>query len=389
LSMSEKLTSTSMFKRLVFLDWLRFFCACSVMLYHYTIISDAGNKHSAFSFVMLDKFFRYGYLGVDVFFVISGFVIFRSCQGRCVGDFIKGRFIRIFPAYWFAVIFTSLIIVFFGEGVIQSPTIFQTMINMSMLQQFLGVHHIDDVYWSLSYELLFYFWVSIALFFNAKFSRFFILSLFTLLTILSGFNLIHPLSRLVVNVFMLEWVFYFYIGILLAVMSASNFSSSFRYLSACVGVIFSLGVAIAYCNRKAAQLSLWHNTDIDGLVSVAIVCCVIFVFYFFILPVDLARFFRVQKQPLMDGWYVVFSKSLGDITYPLYLLHGVNGVILLNAMKSFNCGPYFSLCVAVLLFLCMSWVVHILIEKPIGAILRIRLFKDVVNPRCQNSCRLT
>lgn len=68
--------------RFYFLDKLRFFCAFGVLLYHYTTIGQAPNKHSVYDYPTLDAVFRYGYLGVDVFFMISGFVIFFLAAQR-------------------------------------------------------------------------------------------------------------------------------------------------------------------------------------------------------------------------------------------------------------------------------------------------------------------
>lgn len=47
-------------------------------------------------------FFRHGEAGVDIFFVISGFIIFYTARpDRGLGNFVEARFWRIFPPYWF------------------------------------------------------------------------------------------------------------------------------------------------------------------------------------------------------------------------------------------------------------------------------------------------
>jgi exopolysaccharide production protein ExoZ len=72
--------------RLRSIDILRAFAACSVVLFH----SDPG--------------FYLGAAGVDLFFVISGFVIASVSAGRAAADFLADRAARIFPLYWIALL---------------------------------------------------------------------------------------------------------------------------------------------------------------------------------------------------------------------------------------------------------------------------------------------
>lgn len=53
---------------------------------------------------LLHEIRRYGWLGVEFFFVISGFVICMSCWGRTPAQFTVSRIARLFPAYWYAVL---------------------------------------------------------------------------------------------------------------------------------------------------------------------------------------------------------------------------------------------------------------------------------------------
>ncbi|WP_164654758.1 acyltransferase family protein, partial [Pseudomonas viridiflava] len=94
-------------KRLELLDYGRFIAAIMAVLYHYTFNGIANGKLSSLSHIPeLIEFTKYGYLGVELFFMISGYVIFYSARNRSAAQFAASRAIRLYPSYWFAVLFT-------------------------------------------------------------------------------------------------------------------------------------------------------------------------------------------------------------------------------------------------------------------------------------------
>ena len=95
-----------------------------------------------------------GYIAVKLFFVISGFVIFMTLE-RCTSvlDFAVLRFSRLYPAYWAAILVVTLIAVFVFDDLFWLGGF---AANATMLQQFLGYPHLDNVFWSLTVELAFY-----------------------------------------------------------------------------------------------------------------------------------------------------------------------------------------------------------------------------------------
>src|SRR5207248_4555425 len=85
--------------RLEPLDLLRFFAAVSVVLYHYFFRGWQHREFFAVSFSGFGDEFRFGYLGVELFFVVSGLVILMRCEGRLPRDFIQSRITRLYPDY--------------------------------------------------------------------------------------------------------------------------------------------------------------------------------------------------------------------------------------------------------------------------------------------------
>ena len=132
-------------KRLIELDVFRGIAALSVVLFHYTKrynITFKTNEMSQFEF-------SYGHYGVQLFFIISGFVIFMTLE-RCknVFVFIKRRFIRLYPTFWISMIITFIVTSL--SGIIRfERTFIDLVVNITMIPYLLGFKHIDGVYWSL------------------------------------------------------------------------------------------------------------------------------------------------------------------------------------------------------------------------------------------------
>lgn len=153
--------------RLRELDLLRFVAAIAVMLHHFTgVPTGAWPQDARKVFPELNPAADFGYLGVELFFMISGFVILMSVWERGVGEFAVSRVVRLFPAYWFSV--GLAMIVFFATGAAvdygpgsQSPLV-RFLPNLTMLQTGAGAPNMEVVYWTLWIELHFY--VLVALF---------------------------------------------------------------------------------------------------------------------------------------------------------------------------------------------------------------------------------
>lgn len=141
--------------RLAALDGIRVLAALGVLFYHYFALESAWGKAPAEVFPHAHRLAVYGWLGVEIFFLVSGFVICMSAWGRTVGDFAVSRISRLFPAYWAAVAFTSLVL--YASPEVRAVSGFSdVMVNLSMLQGGVGVPNIDDAYWTLFVELKFY-----------------------------------------------------------------------------------------------------------------------------------------------------------------------------------------------------------------------------------------
>src|ERR1051325_6552297 len=143
------------------LDLLRFLAACAVMLFHYTY--RGPQKHLCpDSFPLLSQVFKYGNLGVDVFFILSGFVILLTAYNKDAIAFTLARMVLLCPAYWISVTLTAVVVVLTGTA--HDPiTLRQYLANLTMVHSFFGIDDVSGVYWTLAVELQFYFLVFLVL----------------------------------------------------------------------------------------------------------------------------------------------------------------------------------------------------------------------------------
>lgn len=138
--------------RIVQIDALRGLAALAVVLFHFT------TKYRELYAPTLSLPFEvpWGHYGVNLFFIISGFVIFMTLtRARNWRDFVLSRFSRLYPAYWAAVALTFSVVTWLGlPG--KEVSLQQALLNLLMFQTWLKVPPVDGVYWTLLVELHFY-----------------------------------------------------------------------------------------------------------------------------------------------------------------------------------------------------------------------------------------
>jgi exopolysaccharide production protein ExoZ len=140
------------------IQMLRALAALSVMLFHgATIYKEATGGLSVF----MAAIGQYGYLGVDLFFVISGFVaahttLYRERYWLDARQYLYQRFTRIYLGYWPFFALSILVAACFQADLMHQ----WNWLRSFFLAFLIGMHDGRDlvlfVSWSLSYELIFY-----------------------------------------------------------------------------------------------------------------------------------------------------------------------------------------------------------------------------------------
>lgn len=136
---------------------LRFLAALAVLLYH---VSSIYNHYNGQAFAYFTKALDpFGRVGVDIFFVISGVVIWLStnkAHGReDAAPFVLHRYARIFITYWPMLIFAVLVDIIFRNYQVDKYGIIRSITLLPDEFGFTG-KLILPVSWTLTYELIFY-----------------------------------------------------------------------------------------------------------------------------------------------------------------------------------------------------------------------------------------
>lgn len=148
---------------------LRAFAAINVLVFHLIETFEIRGLASPLRFFKL--FEGWGQNGVDVFFVISGFVMYHTQINKLSNwrDFLTARILRIVPLYW--IVTTAYLTV-----MLALPNLFRSQFNALqtatsygfMSQLVTGGRPVIYVGWTLEWEFLFYMVFSLGLFFRSR-----------------------------------------------------------------------------------------------------------------------------------------------------------------------------------------------------------------------------
>ena len=131
--------------RLAALDGLRLVAAFAVLAYHYSgIYTPHWGAAPHVEFPTLNELSRYGFLGVELFFMISGFVILMTAYGRTIESFTASRVARLFPAYWVAIALTFTLQQFWRDG--RQPELVEALVNLTMIQEAFDIPNVQGAF---------------------------------------------------------------------------------------------------------------------------------------------------------------------------------------------------------------------------------------------------
>ena len=142
-------------KRIDYVDLLRILAISVVISFHFLYSAIVNEKTPQLSPSPFFSFARYGYLGVELFFMITGFVLYQSIEGMSFGKFVKNRFVRLYPMYWLAIILIYLVSSL-GIWDKPGPSATDFFYNLTMSPTSFGHDWLDAAHWFMGRQLEFY-----------------------------------------------------------------------------------------------------------------------------------------------------------------------------------------------------------------------------------------
>jgi peptidoglycan/LPS O-acetylase OafA/YrhL len=327
------------------LDGLRLVAALMVVCWHYAAFGHGATLRPAVEVPGLYHIAAYGWLGVELFFLISGFVISMSAMGRTVGEFATSRFTRLFPAYWLGIALTATVL-WLWPIARPGPSLSDVGVNLTMLQEGFHVPAVDAVYWTLFAELRFYLLFALVVWRGVTYNR---AVAFCCIWLLAS-AITYSSTGLIHNLVMPDWAPFFIAGIAFFLMHRYG---SNVLLWCLVGACFAL-------SQRQAFVSARSNFRFLGEVMPKWpVVAILAAFYLLVAAVALG-WLRVDWR-----WLTV----AGVLTYPLYLIHEYIGWTLFAALR--GAAPDTLLFVGVVaVMLATAWLIHRYVEKPLAPRIR-------------------
>jgi peptidoglycan/LPS O-acetylase OafA/YrhL len=338
-------------RRIAALDGLRFLAAAMVVIYHYVGAPNAqigdrgktdvlawGTKATNVFAWEPHQLASFGWTGVELFFLISGFVICMTGWGRRPADFFVSRVVRLVPAYWAAIGLTALVLFLFPkltDGIRPS----MVLTNLAMVQSAYGVSNLVPAFWTLLIELIFYLLFGLVAIGGITYRR-----MVTFCVLWSAASLVAQSSgdKLVKTVLIPQYSPYFIAGIALYLIYRFG-GNLLLWAIVCYSWLIAL--------NEPQSPTLWPVQLI--LTSFFLVMALV----------------ATHKLDWVSWRWLTVA---GALTYPLYLIHQDIGFTAIAYLRGTMPATLLVTCTFVAV-LGLAWLIHRLVERPLAPLLKTKL----------------
>lgn len=352
-------------------DMSRFFAAMLVLIYHlgYSTWQPRSNGyfiHEGLYSIPQMSWAWFGYIGVQIFFVISGFVITHSAAKASLPQFVIGRITRLYPTLWICATITLLVCIA-GDLYSGSELLRRYVGSLLLLPK---APWMEGVYWTLVLEIIFYALVGLMIL-SRRIHRIDLLAIF--LTLYSGSAII------VASLFHatdIDWL-----------SSLTGLARGKRQLLAWHGVFFAMGIYFYLA-------SVGRLRAINALFAIAtlVLCCLqiyvgaalpraealaeigqeemamrlpwipiaAFLVFTAVIPLSIRYGARIGQH--VSVRMASLLRLLGLMSYPIYLLHFTLGLVMMRLLVTQGASPMLALGVACMLVLVLSWAIARFVE---------------------------
>ena len=335
-------------KRILGLDLFRFLVALGIMAYHYFFI---GVLQGYYSTKVFHGLAFWGEFGVDIFFIISGFVILLSAEHyKNCWSFLKSRAKRIYPAF----VLCSILLIFTGYLMPNTnikDLLFRWMNSLTFMSDLWKVAPLSGVYWTLMVEVKFY--ILTALIIKTKLwekYKYLLLIMWCLLSLVNSFALNNSIINMI---FILKYTGHFVFGIVLYMFNKGE-RNKWMILLSVVSIWLIYRNMISYTDWIRELFPGLIYTNFDILFGLLIIISIIYITS------------NVYKTILPKTTIV----RLGAWSFTLYLTHADFGYFIrtqyyfrLIRIIPFKINEHIVMIVIIIASLIVSYVLLLLSEK--------------------------
>lgn len=347
-------------RNLIALDLLRFGCALVVLAHHWgnSFIHfpppGGGALLEGMAFAIgWSPWVNSGWIGVELFFLLSGFVIAWSAEASSPTSFALRRLLRLVPAAWLCATLTAIALLAFGALPVEAVVVqwAGTILFWPMIRP------IDPSYWTLAIEVSFYLLIGVSLVGGSSLRR------------------IERVGMLLGLASAAYWIASYFVEV------PSSDSRLIQLTLLPHGCFFALGILIRTGQRSAPRLLPLacsipigaaalieiekHRIVINGALPAHIPALLLFLLG--LLPI----LFAERLQPwLARHVSASVAVMVGLMTYPLYLLHQELGALLIGGLLHLGLPFWFAAAVALAVMLIMAWAMVRYGEPPLRTMLK-------------------
>ena len=388
--------------RFVELDILRFVAALLVVIYHYfyfathTIVFYRPDFDYDFNFLnifnfnlskIIDSTTVYGYLGIQIFFIISGFIILYTAENKNAKSFIVSRVSRLWPAIAIGstisyilylllghsdhlpdIDFVNYIFNFFGFTITPLRPLFATNFIYTLLGTHLNLEYFDGAMWTLSREVGFYLLILILIFFKqikniAYYAMLWILS--SLITFIVSEQSLNYYIHGPALYLQMDYACFFTTGIFAYLLFykntqtavSKNRAESISSIIITFGFVLSIILSIYNVYDQAKVFNLNHVNNANPVIA-SMVFILAIVFFIKIIHKKEENIERVYSEKTLK-----YISIAGGMSYTLYLMHQFNMYrIIANYSNSWT---YTHTCIALICVIMATAIIYLYLEKPL------------------------
>lgn len=336
-------------------DLSRFSAALLVLVFHlgYSSWQSRSNGyliHDGLYTIPQMSWAWFGYVGVQIFFVISGFVVTNSAANAPLPQFVIGRITRLYPTLWICATITLLVCI--SADLYSAKELARRYAGSLIL--FPKSPWMEGVYWTLVLELIFYALIGFMIF-RGKIARIDLLakalSIYSGTAILlvlafhhSDLNWVNFIIKLVRDKRqLLAWYgVFFAMGIYFYLWSAGKLRRS--------GTMFALANLVLCCVQiyvgaaLPSQEALAEFGKAEMAMRIPLEPVLAFLSFSAIIPLSI--YYRDFIARNLSNRVVGWLRVMGLMSYPIYLLHFTLGLVLIRWMVLMDLSPLMALAIS-------------------------------------------